>query len=391
MQATQEPPTHQEAPFLHGAAHQHAHPHRRRFRLHGYWVRSGLGVLALAAVAFVLFSPARFPFPVHTYAAITPAQKWILVKGTNGQLVARTFNYESGMSDGYRVSNFATGTSITFTIAPSLVLGQRVSVGDTVGWVSSSETQERLVVLNGQLAAAQQMLAVNASGQKSAVIAEAEQRLRAAQRQRDEYQSTLSRYKTLFDRNLIAAGEYEAVQSNAHRLDDDIAIATAGLEAARTGAKPEQVALAESNVAALKNEIRAINSRAATFTLRTPINGVVVPTASGDTLLTIASTSSCVAMVPIRWIDYPRVSATKEPRITIAGYPKTVGGKVIAINHEMQSFYGQPVVMATAILDSQPGDLLPGSMVRCNVAAAPLTALEYSKLLFRSALNGGSN
>jgi hypothetical protein len=390
VQATQEPSTQkQHISTSNGETHVH-HP-RRRFRLHGYWLRTAFSLLILGLLAFVIFSPARFAFPVHTYATITPAQKWILVKGTSGQLVARTFNYQSGMSDGYRVANFATGTSITFTIAPSLGLGQHVSVGDTVGWISSSETQERLVVLNGQLAAAEQMLAVNASGQKSAVITEAEQRLRAAQRQRDEYQPTLDRYKTLFDRNLIAAGEYENVQSNSHRMDDDIAIATAGLEAARTGAKPEQVALAESNVAALKNEISAINSRAATFTLRTPINGVVVPTASGDTLLTIASTSACVAMVPIRWIDYPRVSAMKEPRITIAGYPTTVGGKVIAINREMQNFYGQPVVMATAILDSQPGDLLPGSLVRCNVAAAPLTPFEYSKVLFRSALNGGSN
>ena len=160
MQVTQEPPTQLDSASPHGSSH--AHTHRRRFRLHGYWIRSGLGLVALAAVAFVLLSPARFPFPVHTYATITPAQRWILVKGTNGQLVARTFNYESGMSDGYRVANFATGTSIQFTIAPSLGLGHHVSVGDTVGWISSSETQERLVVLNGQLAAAQQMLAVNA-------------------------------------------------------------------------------------------------------------------------------------------------------------------------------------------------------------------------------------
>jgi hypothetical protein len=160
VQVTQEPPTQLDSASPHGSSH--AHTHRRRFRLHGYWIRSGLGLVALAAVAFVLLSPARFPFPVHTYATITPAQRWILVKGTNGQLVARTFNYESGMSDGYRVANFATGTSIQFTIAPSLGLGHHVSVGDTVGWISSSETQERLVVLNGQLAAAQQMLAVNA-------------------------------------------------------------------------------------------------------------------------------------------------------------------------------------------------------------------------------------
>src|SRR5262249_61649990 len=101
--------------------------------------------------------------------------------------------------------------------------------------------------------------------------------------------------------------------------------------------------------------------------------------------------SAHVAMVPIRWLDYPRVSEMREPRVTIRGYTTTVQGKVIAINREMQNFYGQPVVMATAVLESQPADLIPGSLVRCDVAAAPVTALEYSKLLFRSALNGGGD
>lgn len=366
------------------------HRPRRPRRVQAYMLRGALGIAALVALAFALFTPARYPFPVHTYATISPAQKWVLAKGTNGQLIGRTFNYQTGMSDGYRVANFTTGTSITFTVAPSLAPGQHVAVGDTVGWISSSETQERLVMLNGQLAAARHLLAVNATGQKSAVVTEAEQRLRAAQRQRDEYQSTVTRTQALYDRHLIAQGEYEGVQSNAHRLDDDIAIATASLEAARTGAKPEQVALAESNVAALRNEISAINSRAATFTLRSPINGVVVPTPTGDTLLTIASASECVAMVPIRVIDYPRVSAVHEPRVTISGFSQPIAGKVVAIDHEMQMFYGQPVVMATVVLESQPGDLLPGSIVRCEVASAPLTPFQYGKLLFRSAAAGGS-
>lgn len=353
-------------------------------------LRPVVPALVLVAAGLAIFSPARYPVPVYTYGTVTPAQKWIIVKGSNGQLVARTFNYQTGMSDGYRVSNFTTGSSITFTVEPSLTLGHHVSVGDTVGWISSSETQERLVVLNGQLAAAERLLAVNASGQKAEIVAEAEQRLQFAKRRRDDYQATVTRTQTLYDRHLIPANDYDNVQSQAHVLEDEVSIATANLVSARTGAKPEQLALAESNITALKNEISAINSRAATYTLRTPIEGVVTPTASGDTLLTIASTSEYVALVPIGEADYPRVAALHSPGVTLTGCSPPVRGRIVAINREVQTLYGQKVVMATAVLNSHAGNLLPGSLVRCRVDGAPLTALEYGKLLFASAATGGT-
>jgi hypothetical protein len=375
----------------HEGPHHPDHEGRKPFwRSARIVLRPVIPTLVFVGAALAIFSPTRYPIPVHTYATVTPAQKWILVKGSNGQLVARTFNYQTGMSDGYRVSNFTTGSSITFTVEPSMTLGRHVSVGDTVGWISSSETQERLVVLNGQLAAAERALAVNATGQKAEIVAEAEQRLQFAKRRRDDYQATVNRTQTLYDRHLIPANDYDNVQSQAHVLDDEVSIATANLQAARTGAKPEQLALAESNITALKNEISAINSRAATYTLRSPIDGVVTPTATGDTLLTIASTSEYVALVPIGQADYPRVAALRSPALTIVGYSPPVQGRIVAINREVQTLYGQKVVMATAVLNSHAGDLLPGSIVRCRVQGAPLTALEYGKLLFASAAAGGT-
>jgi len=388
VSATLEPSAQQDiASVRPGKTASYPRPRRRVF---GRFIRLTSAAVVLGSLAFAIFSPMRFQFPVNTYATITPAQKWLLVKGTNGQLIARTFNYQTGMSDGYRVANFTTGSSISFTVDPSLTLGRHVAVGDTVGWISSSEMQERLVVLSGQLAAAQHVLAVSATGQKDAVVGEAEQRLRAAQRQRDEYQTTVTRTQALFDRKLIAAGDYENVQSNAHKLEDDVSIASAALEAARTGAKPEQLALAESNIAALKNEISAINSRAATFTLRAPIAGVVTPTPSGDTLLTIGSTSEFVAMVPIPFSDYPRVAAERRPLLNIPGYSRPVRGRVVAIHHEIEVLFGHRVVLATAVLDSPPDDLLPGSIVRCSVECGPLTMREYGTLVFRNAATGAA-
>ena len=132
----------------------------------GLLVLAALAAALLALLSILLFLPIQIPSVVGTYADVTAANKWMLAKGPSGELVARTFNYQTGMSDGYRVSGFESGSSIYFTLTPSMRPGRHVAIGDTVGTVNSSEMQERLVALNGQLAAAEGELAVHATGAK---------------------------------------------------------------------------------------------------------------------------------------------------------------------------------------------------------------------------------
>jgi multidrug efflux pump subunit AcrA (membrane-fusion protein) len=287
------------------------------------------------------------------------------------------------MSDGYRVSNFSAGSSIYFAVAPTIRPGQHVAAGDTVGTIASSDVQERLVSLQGQLASAERMLAVNTTGDKSALIIAAQQRLDSAKRRREDYQSTIERTRRLFEDNVLPEGEYDRVMSQAHTLDDAIGIEGADLAAAQSGAKPEAIALIESNIAGLKNEIAVISSRAATFTLRAPIAGIV-SASSGDNLLSISEVSRYVALIPVRSSDYRRVAATREPAVTITGFSRPVRGRIIAMNHEVEELYGHKVVMATALLDSPPNDLLPGSIARCRIDCTPLAALDYGKFLLHS-------
>lgn len=366
---------------------QHTSPGNRglpspRVRKLLLWGGPSAALLALGALVLIL--PIRFPSVVSTFANITAANKWILQQGTAGQLIARSFNYRTGMSDGYRVSNFTSGSSIYFSLAPSLKPGQHVAVGDTVGTVYSSEMQERLIALNGQLITAEGQLAVNATGAKSAIVDAAQQRLQSAKRRRADYQATVARTQALFDDHLLPQGEYDLVQSTAHNLDDAIAIAQADLEAAQTGAKPEELALARAHIAALKDEINAISSRAAAYTLRAPIDGTIAPNFSGDLLLTILATSHYVAVMPIRWSDYSRVAATPNARVTIAGFSRRVQGQILTLNREVELQFGQKVVMATALLDSPPDDLLPGSLARCRIECRPLTAIEHGRLILHS-------
>lgn len=349
---------------------------QRRARV--FMARSTFGVAAGALVVLLLGLPVRFPYVVSTFAAVTPEHRWVLSKTADGQLIASTFNYRSGLSEGYRVSTFNPGSSISFALQPSLTPGQTVAMGDTIGSLYSSEVAERLISLNGQLAAARNMLAVNASGQKDAVVKEAVQRLLSARRRRDEYQHTLDRAQKLFDQHVISAGEYEPVRSEANALDDEITIAQAAVEAAQTGAKPEQLELMNTNIAALQSEIAAVKGRAATYTVTAPITGLVTPTFSPDTLVTIAG-PEYLALIPVRWTDSRHLAATPGARLTVMGITPPVHGTVIALNPELHVINGRPVVIAIARLDAAPAQLMPGMLLPCRIHCAPVTAAAWSR------------
>ncbi|HKQ57334.1 MAG TPA: hypothetical protein VJY35_05665 [Candidatus Eisenbacteria bacterium] len=336
--------------------------------------------VALSIVALVLLLPIRLPSAVDTYAAISPEHRWVLAKAVDGQLIASTFNYRSGLSEGFRVSTFNAGSSINFSLRPSLLPGHQVAAGDTVGSVVSSEVAERLITLQGQLAAARNLLAVNASGQKSAVVKEAQQRLLYAQRRRAEYQPTMDRTQLLFDQHLIPAGEYDRIRNEANALDDQITLAATNVEASETGAKPEQINLINSNIATLETEIAAVKGRAATYTVTAPIAGTVMPTFSPDTLVTITG-PEYLALVPVRWADYKRVAATPSPRVTITGIDPPLRGTLVALSPEVRLLRGMPVVIATAQLDPTSTGLMPGMLLPCQIRCSALTPRQIADQL----------
>lgn len=338
--------------------------------------------LGLLGLAFVV--PVRFPSGVNTYATISPTNRWMLIKSSDGQLVSSTFNYKSGMSDGYRVSTFDQGSSVNFTLDSRLSPGHPVSAGDTIASIYSTDVAERLSILTGQLAAAKSALAVNATGQKSAVVMEAEKRLEFAKRRRQEHRKVERRTVLLFEQNFISQGEYDRVANEANALEDDIALAEAGLEVALSGAKPEQLELSNANIAALQGEIETVKRRASTLVVTAPISGTITPSYSGDTLVVITA-SDYVALIPVRRADYARVAATPQPRLTVRGLSTTVPGRLIALGHEFKVLGGREVLIAIGQLDGPNADVMPGMLVPCRIQCTPVSVLDWVKQLRRTA------
>jgi hypothetical protein len=339
-------------------------------------IAAALGLLFLAGEAFFWLP---LPCVVRSYAKIVPVREWVLSKGQDGQLIASTFDHQSGLSDGYRLSNFDRGSSIAFTLRSSVLPGRTIAKGDTIGSIYSSDMQERLIGLQGQLAAAEGQLAVSSSGEKAAIVNEAEQRLLFAQRRQLEHRKVLERTTRLWKADLISQGEYERVESEANLMNDEIKIAQANLEAARTGAKPEQLGLVHARIAALKNEIATIQRREATYTLTAPISGTIARSFSADTLVTIVDTSNYVALVPIRWSDYGRLRDQPEPTLTAWGLSAAVHGRITDLNSKMETLHGERVVMASGLLHDASSSLLPGMVARCAIRCPSSTAFQRAR------------
>lgn len=343
-----------------------------------------LSVAALLTIAILLFLPVKFPFMVDTYGKIDSAQKWVLEKGQEGQLMASTFNYKTGLSEGYRVSNFERGSSVRFSFHSSLTPGGFISRGDTIGSIYSSEMQERLMALNRELAAARGSLGVNASGEKAAIVREAQQRLDYARKRMEEHQRVLARARESFKQGVISQKELEIKEGEADLLEIEISIAESQLEAAQTGQKPEQLQLIRANIAAIENEIAAIKERAAAYTLTAPISGKIFSAFSADTLLIISDTTKYVVFIPVKWNDYSYVVPAQNVNLHLNGISKPVSGKVISLNREIQMLNGEKIVFATALLEKYSEALMPGMLAKCQIECQPVKALEYVKRFFSS-------
>lgn len=337
---------------------------------------SALRWLAIAgAVGFatLLVVPVRIPSLVRTFGRIQPAHEWVLVRGADGQLSASVYNHETGVSEGYRASSFDRSSSVYFTLNTGMVPGRGIARGDTVGIVSSSETQERLVALNGELASAQRLLAVNTSGEKEIVVRAAEQRLLIAQRKRSEQEKSFTRTKALFAQGLLPQGQYESAENAMHGADDEVALSSAALAEARSGAKPEQVELIHTNIAALREEINVLRRRAATHTIMAPLGGLVARSTSSEILVSIADTSRYIAMIPVRLTDAAKVSASPGARVTFRGLTAPLTGMISSVDHRVTTIGTERVVLATAILDRTSAALVMGLPLRCEITCPPVT------------------
>jgi hypothetical protein len=341
---------------------------------------SALGVLAVAVSVSV-----PLPYSVTASGIVFPSARWALTKGTDGQLVGNLFNYATGLSEGFSVTHFARGEAVRIEIHPAVAAFGRVAVGDTVASVYSTEAEERLAELTGELSVAQAALASGSAGEKEPLVEGLEHQLDRATAAATHQHRELDRISRLFEEKLIPQQEYEGAQSAADLADAEVAIARSQLQAAKSGEKPEEIQLHRSNIDALSRQINVLENRLSSFTITSPLEGTVSRGMSPDTLLVVSDARSLVLLIPVSWEEYEYASKARQVTVEFQGSSKGTTAELESFQPEVHLIGGEPAVAATALVPEAPVGLVPGMVTRCVIHCEPLTILERLKRLVLSA------
>ncbi len=335
---------------------------------------------AILLFGIILFVPIKIPYSIKGYGKIVPVKKWMLTKGADGELIANTFNYLIGTNENYSVTQVNRGENIHFFMNTSIIGKGYVSAGDTIAFFESSQVNEQLVELVGELEVAKALMKSNISGHKEALIRQAKKELDFAKTESAELEKILLRYQQLIDKNLVSSEEYESASNKARLAKLEIDIATAKLEAMQSGAKKEEVEINQAKIDKLQNELDVLQKRINLFTIICPINGKITKNYSSDTLITVIENINCLALFPIKYEDCSFVHENQMVKLMPDGSKNILDGKVVSIEDEIIILNNRQTVMATVLVSETAKNLQMGMVVRCSINCEPLI---LSKLMMK--------
>lgn len=329
------------------------------------WLYALAGGLALFALAWWL--PVQVPRSITVPGRVLPVQEWLLTREATGELAATLRDHQTGAVVSYFATEIDRGDALEFNLISSVLRRGYVSAGDTVGLLSSSEVQQRLTQLQGELATSEALLRETLAGEKEAVIDEARQQHLQAQEQVELQRRLVERQRQLAAQDLLAPELLEQSETQLRLYELGVAAAAARLEALRTGSRPEEIARAQAQVQALRNELRAHEQRLALSTLTTPISGPILHAPAPDTLLTVLDTTGYVVTMPLVWFEQNRVRTGQAVRVAVPGWSGTGDGTITHVGAFAWQVQQQPFVMVTARLNENVPGLVAGLHVQCTI------------------------
>lgn len=337
-------------------------------------------IIILISIVFLL--PIKIPHSITVHGKILPSREWIVSK-SDGILITMLSDNKTGINRNYAVSEFVRGDAIQFVVDNDLVSGKAVSVNDTVGAIYSNEISRMISELDGELETARKTLEMYTSGEKEGIVEEVESRLAYMKKQAEENRKLFERKKAQFEKNVISAEEYELYKGTSELSDINVVMTEAQLKSVQTGVKPQEINYVRSQITSLQRQLDILNQRNNNYTLTSQVTGIARRIASGDTLLIISDTTEYIAYMPVRWEDRDLLFTGQDVYITIPSGRLTPEARMLRVEHAVYNINGKQVFMATAVVNKNTEELMPGLMVECKIDCDPVTPLEYVKRLFR--------
>lgn len=334
--------------------------------------------IVLVLISLIFFTPINLPYKIESAAKILPARQWILSRNANNDVLTSSINNLNGISNSYALTSFERGESMVISISDNLQNGQFVNVGDTLAIIYSSNQQEKLIELKGQLQVLKAKLASGMSGVKNTEIKEFRERLELAKSEYEKQKKIVDRKRKLFDKNLIAEEEYQKSLDELKILEKAIDVRKAELESAVTGLKTEEINYLQKQITSVENKIKFINSEIDKKNFITvPFNGRLERNFSIDTLVVISNFDFAIAVIPISIEESEYLNEGDKISLWLNNFKSSLRGVIQSKQSIMRIINGKQCIMVLATIYDIPKNIITGVILPTELDCGNIPLLSY--------------
>lgn len=330
------------------------------------------GLLLLAGMSFI-----KTPLTLSTYAEIFPKEKWLLTRGGNGEIISNHIDYTNGRLNSYSIANFERGEYVSLRFSKFLGSKKEISAGDTIAVINSSNLQDQLMTALAQLEIAAANLDVQKSPSKQSVIAEAEYKLQASAKKIDEQKIIFERTKQLHTKGFASQQEYDLQKNTLDLLELEYRVNEASVTTLKTGVKPEEISLLETQIKAARTRINYLRGKENEYTVIAPFSGSLIPSFSPDTLLYASDRSDVVLHIPLSLNDINGINENSSITVSFPEFNFKAAGKVLNIDKEVKMIERRQAVFISVLLPNTQNRLLQGMVLKCEIELQTVSLLTY--------------
>lgn len=253
-------------------------------------------IIILVFALIIIFAPIKIPNNTQAYAKILPAKEFIVIKGSNGQIISHLVNNFSGIVENVKTIQVDREDFASFNL---IISNSNVLKGDTVAIFSSSHTNFIIEEVKGAMLEQEQFLKSQLSGEKETIINEQEKIYEISKINYSNQNPISERKYDMYRNELISEEEYDLARNLLEGLKLEVEREYQKLQVLKTGVKIEDIIVTKERINNLKNQSEILADRVSDYKIIAPFDGTISGSNSLDTLFTISEINSYVALIPI--------------------------------------------------------------------------------------------
>ena len=239
------------------------------------------------------------PSQISLKGRAIPAKEWVFVAAGDGSFEALQIDNKSNQRNHQKHYIAQRGEQYSFNMFSEKLSDGYVDKGDTLGHLSSSDLDQRVLNLNATLTELKASLEFQRSGSRETVVAGARSRVEYALARHAEQLKVTNRAEDLLKSGVISQQEYD-IEARRERLDAiKVSIAEADLGSALSGAKSSELKLIETQIEETVAKIAMTQKLADEMILIAPFSGYLDFPFSNDTLMTLSDLNTMVIYIPV--------------------------------------------------------------------------------------------